>query len=78
MLYSVRERVLKASEQLQKLVKLRKAPDLPRHFDKQVEAGKSQREWERQAMGVLVAWAFPELLAEVGKGSFRDYIHVCI
>jgi len=52
-LYTVRERVLKASEQLQGIAKLRK-----------VEAGKSQRDWERQALSILVSWAFPELLAE--------------
>lgn len=52
-LHTIRARVLKASEQLQTLAKLRK-----------VEAGKAQRDWERKAMCVLVAWAFPELLAE--------------
>lgn len=52
-LHSVRERVLKASAQLQGLAQLRK-----------VEAGKSQRDWERQSLSILLSWAFPELLAE--------------
>ncbi|OLP90634.1 hypothetical protein AK812_SmicGene27775 [Symbiodinium microadriaticum] len=57
-MFTVRERILKASEQIQFLASLSK-----------VEAGKAQREWElaaqRKAMAVLIAWAFPELLAEV-------------
>ncbi|CAE6957220.1 unnamed protein product [Symbiodinium sp. KB8] len=52
-MFTVRERILKASEQIQFLASLSK-----------VEAGKAQREWERKAMAVLIAWAFPELLAE--------------
>lgn len=49
----VRERVLKASEQLQVLA------DLPR-----VEPGKEQDPSERQALSVLAAWAYPEFLAK--------------
>ncbi|CAE7410375.1 unnamed protein product, partial [Symbiodinium sp. CCMP2456] len=52
-MFSVRERILKASEQIQFLASLSK-----------VEAGKAQRDWERKSMAVLLAWAFPELLAE--------------
>lgn len=52
-MFTVRERILKASEQIQFLASLSK-----------VEAGKAQRDWERKSLAVLIAWAFPELLAE--------------
>jgi len=52
-MYSVRERILKASEQIQRLANLTK-----------VEAGKAQRDFERKSMPVLLSWAYPELLAE--------------
>lgn len=52
-LLSVRDRVLKASAQFQNIMNLKK-----------VEAGRQQRDWERKSLSILVAWAFPELLAE--------------
>jgi len=52
-MYQVRERILKASEQMQEKVDLRKVSVAPK-----------QRDWERRSLSVLIAWAFPELLAQ--------------
>eukprot|EP00931_Biecheleriopsis_adriatica_P074241 TRINITY_DN48345_c0_g1_i1.p1 TRINITY_DN48345_c0_g1~~TRINITY_DN48345_c0_g1_i1.p1 ORF type:complete len:1326 (+),score=207.03 TRINITY_DN48345_c0_g1_i1:354-3980(+) len=67
-LFAVRERVLQASEQLQNIANL-----------SSIRAGSPKRDWERNSLCVLIAWAFPELLAEVassgsqGRSRSRPY-----
>lgn len=56
-IFNVRDRVLKASEQLQTIADLN-----------HVVAFRRQEESERRCLGVLIAWAYPELVATFRKG----------
>ncbi|CAK0886187.1 unnamed protein product [Prorocentrum cordatum] len=57
-IWAVRERVLMASEQLQRIAGLGT-----------VESGRRQSASERRSLCVLLAWAFPELLARAERGG---------